>query len=47
MLPLLLAIPLFLTGIVNVQINVPLNVMMQQTVPDHYRDVSSLFSAAC
>ncbi|MDD2579164.1 MAG: MFS transporter, partial [Eubacteriales bacterium] len=46
MLPLLLAIPLFLTGIVNVQINVPLNVMMQQTVPDHYRGrVFSLFGS--
>lgn len=45
-LPLLLAIPLFLTGIVNVQINVPLNVMMQQTVPDHYRGrVFSLFGS--
>ncbi len=32
-----LAGPLLALGFLNVQVNVPINVMMQETVPDHYR----------
>ncbi len=34
---LFLALPLLALGFLNVQVNVPINVMMQETVPDHYR----------
>jgi MFS transporter, DHA3 family, macrolide efflux protein len=30
-------IPVLIMGIMNVQVNVPINVIMQETVPDHYR----------
>jgi len=32
-----IAAPMLFLGILNVQVNVPLNVMLQETVPDHYR----------
>ncbi len=32
-----IAVPMLFLGILNVQVNVPLNVMLQETVPDHYR----------
>lgn len=32
-----LAVPILFLGIANVQVNVPLNVMLQETVPDDYR----------
>jgi DHA3 family macrolide efflux protein-like MFS transporter len=32
-----IAAPMLFIGIFNVQVNVPLNVLMQETVPDHYR----------
>lgn len=32
-----LAIPTFLMGIFNILVNVPFQVMLQETVPDHYR----------
>ncbi len=41
-----LALPLFLMGVLNVQVNVPLQVMMQETVPDLYRGrVFALFGS--
>ncbi len=41
-----LALPLLLMGILNVQVNVPLQVMMQETVPDNYRGrVFALFGS--
>ena len=32
-----IAVPMLFLGILNVQVNVPLNVLLQETVPDHYR----------
>lgn len=32
-----LAAPLLILGFLNIQVNVPINVMMQETVPDNYR----------
>lgn len=32
-----LAVPIFLIGIFNILVNVPFQVMLQETVPDHYR----------
>ena len=32
-----LAVPTLFLGICNIQVNVPLNVMLQESVPDNYR----------